>query len=226
MVVSHFINMESSVDWCEINYDYTDYIAEFWNTLSSLTLFISGLYGFHLHKAKNGSGIFIILSLVGLGSVLFHAFLSHFTQMLDEIPMLYMVAMMFSNLWSSVRYVRFITFSIATYLSFCIAKYGSSSDLATRTFEFIFFQSIIITISFLLFASFLRKISVKDSGMLVDGISWFGVGWICWLLDYFCCAIWTRFGNPQFHALWHIFSAIGVYQLSYISIHVSNVSQS
>lgn len=33
----------STVDWCEPNYVVTDYIAEFWNTVSDLHIFLAPL---------------------------------------------------------------------------------------------------------------------------------------------------------------------------------------
>ncbi len=33
----------STFDWCEINYEVTIYVAEFWNTLSSLFILLIGV---------------------------------------------------------------------------------------------------------------------------------------------------------------------------------------
>ena len=42
--------MTSSVDWCELNYMVTVFVAEWWNTLSSLAMIAVGLAGFVLHR--------------------------------------------------------------------------------------------------------------------------------------------------------------------------------
>ena len=35
----------ASIDWCEQNYAITPFVAEFWNTLSSLAMVIAGVVG-------------------------------------------------------------------------------------------------------------------------------------------------------------------------------------
>jgi dihydroceramidase len=44
----------STIDWCETNYEVTHYVAEFWNTLSSLFIAWVGLYALiRLHRYSN-----------------------------------------------------------------------------------------------------------------------------------------------------------------------------
>ena len=38
-------NTTSTIDFCERNYDTTQYIAEFWNTLSSFIFCVTGIIG-------------------------------------------------------------------------------------------------------------------------------------------------------------------------------------
>jgi len=83
----------ATIDWCERNYVVNSYIAEFWNTLSSLSLFIFGLVG--LIRARKFQVEYrfrfslIAMMAVGIGSALFHGTLTYFGQMLDELPMVY-----------------------------------------------------------------------------------------------------------------------------------------
>ncbi|ORZ24135.1 ceramidase [Absidia repens] len=87
----------SSVDWCEENYKYSFYIAEFWNTLSSFAMIVLGLLGILVHHRTLGwrlaCGYFMIM-VVGVGSVLFHGTLQYKHQMWDEIPMVWTASYM------------------------------------------------------------------------------------------------------------------------------------
>ncbi len=82
----------SSVDWCERNYVVTPYIAEFWNTISNILIFLGGVYG--LYRARKSKletrfyVLFFLIAVIGLGSALFHGTLQHNAQQLDETPML------------------------------------------------------------------------------------------------------------------------------------------
>lgn len=65
----------STVDWCEVNYEYTDYIAEFFNTISSLSMVFSGLLGVWMHYKDLEARfvwVFASVALVGIGSAAFH----------------------------------------------------------------------------------------------------------------------------------------------------------
>src|SRR5258706_11376829 len=81
-------DIDSTIDWCEPNYKVTKYIAEFYNTISSIPIIIWSLMGLFLtqkYATKEMRFIFafLMLSLVGLGSVLFHASLRYYFQLFD-----------------------------------------------------------------------------------------------------------------------------------------------
>jgi dihydroceramidase len=85
----------ASVDWCEANYAVVSWIAEFWNTTSSIPIFLAGLIGFWLCRrapwniAPRFPLVFAGIAVVGLGSVAFHGTLLAIPQALDELPMVY-----------------------------------------------------------------------------------------------------------------------------------------
>ena len=37
-------NVTATIDWCEINYEVTYYVAEFWNTISNLVMILLPIY--------------------------------------------------------------------------------------------------------------------------------------------------------------------------------------
>eukprot|EP01062_Namystynia_karyoxenos_P083481 TRINITY_DN9604_c0_g1_i4.p1 TRINITY_DN9604_c0_g1~~TRINITY_DN9604_c0_g1_i4.p1 ORF type:complete len:310 (+),score=119.21 TRINITY_DN9604_c0_g1_i4:81-932(+) len=82
--------------WCEADYAVTHYIAEFWNSLSSLSIIFYGVYGVRRHLKLGLSPLeprfvlcFLIFIVVGAGSFLFYATLHREFQLLDELPMLW-----------------------------------------------------------------------------------------------------------------------------------------
>jgi dihydroceramidase len=100
------------VDFCESNYALSLFIAEPANTLSSFVIVIQGLVGMwhsHRHEVKLQrttskwigvmfSSMYLMLTLVGLGSVLLHASLISFSQAADEVPMMLLSIVMISVL--------------------------------------------------------------------------------------------------------------------------------
>ena len=83
----------SSVNWCENDYVFSQYIAEFWNSLSSLCMAAFGYYGrVTMPKSSNINlnriwWTWFMLEIVGWGSVAFHGTLKWWSQALDEVPM-------------------------------------------------------------------------------------------------------------------------------------------
>ncbi|KAJ2139330.1 alkaline ceramidase ydc1 [Coemansia sp. RSA 788] len=88
--------------WCLENYAISNYIAEFWNTLTNvamITLAVLGIYSSIRHRhGKRVTAMYVGLLLVGVGSACFHATLKYTTQLLDELPMLYLCALCFYSL--------------------------------------------------------------------------------------------------------------------------------
>jgi len=83
----------ASIDWCEDNYTTTVWIAEFWNTVSNISMIIPPIYG--LYNAYNQKLerrymiAYLLLLLVGIGSSMFHMTLQYSMQLLDELPMMF-----------------------------------------------------------------------------------------------------------------------------------------
>ena len=86
----------ASIDWCEINYQVSDYIVEFWNTLSSFSFVAVGILNIYVLSKINGIFIEKFISwlyiIVGIGSAAFHGTLKFNYQLWDEIPMVWVIS--------------------------------------------------------------------------------------------------------------------------------------
>jgi len=83
----------ANYDWCEENYKYTPYVAEFFNTLTSCAVALAGVLFTRLSVRHQYGVSFLLagvgLAVVGIGSIAFHGTLLREGQVLDEVPMLW-----------------------------------------------------------------------------------------------------------------------------------------
>mmetsp|Transcript_157935 Transcript_157935/g.506551 ORF Transcript_157935/g.506551 Transcript_157935/m.506551 type:complete len:263 (-) Transcript_157935:30-818(-) len=95
---------EVTIDWCEANYAVTPFVAEFWNTLTSLLCMIPPLVWF-VQRFPEGVGVipwvYPLISFIMFGSVMFHGTLTWVGQLLDEVPILAFISFSFSTLFDS-----------------------------------------------------------------------------------------------------------------------------
>ncbi|KAJ1766629.1 alkaline ceramidase ydc1 [Coemansia sp. RSA 1813] len=100
----------STLDWCEENYAVSNYIAEFWNVMTNVTMTAIALLGVYnsikYNQGKRVTAIYLAMLLVGTGSVCFHATLKYSTQLLDELPMLYVCTIAFYSLLEIEKKIR------------------------------------------------------------------------------------------------------------------------
>lgn len=209
----------ATVDWCENNYAVVSFIAEFWNTLSSFVLLATGIFGWYRHGHLKGGIVYAILAFVGIGSVFFHAHLTVNSQMLDEIPMLFLVAQLYINSrkikkLSTKLIIHGLAFfqSIVIYYTALYQTTGTGKGILEKV-EFSIFQSTIIFAAISIFFT-LYKTDTGDKEFQRGSVM-FAAAWICWLTDFFLCDIFKYF---YLHAWWHILSAFGVYQIAFCSI--------
>ncbi|KAD5803673.1 hypothetical protein E3N88_15033 [Mikania micrantha] len=83
----------STTEWCEQNYVYSSYIAEFYNTISNIPSIILALIGLVIALSQRFEKRFSILHIsnmiLAIGSMLFHSTLQRLQQQGDETPMVW-----------------------------------------------------------------------------------------------------------------------------------------
>jgi dihydroceramidase len=215
----------STVDWCELNYAVTPFICEFFNTISSAAMVAAGVVGALLHRRVFDLGTlcaFALLCLVGVGSIAFHGTLKFELQMLDEIPMLYLVTLMAYLLVEPGPAHRFGRWLPAALLVYAIL--ATLSDAFTRgRVQFFAFQ---ISFGALELFCLLRvyRLSRDNGNRPVRLFFKLGLGFYLgaialWFIDLRFCSVMSSglaelgIPNPQLHAWWHVLVSCGFYLL-------------
>jgi len=205
----------STIDWCEQNYVYTHYIAEFWNTLSSLSISFWSLIGIVLLLRNNFEWRFLLIHIitiiVGVGSALFHGTLLISGQMWDEVPMLwFIISLGYILLQLNIDGNRLFTIlGCVFYASLCsVVHYLGAYVLAFQAH----FAFLIVLCSYKL-----RTITLKEKSIAAYTyfpraariILIFSVAF--WLADQFFCETFLVSFNPQGHAIWHLLNSLAIH---------------
>lgn len=211
----------ASVDWCEANYAHSQYVCEWFNTLSSSMMVVVGLLGAYWHRRtleRRFMLIFASVVLVGIGSASFHGTLLSELQMLDELPMLYTAALMVYILLEirpQRRFGRWLPTVLAGYA--VAASYGAA--FLRGQAQFFSFQVSFAALEFYgLYLTWRIHRQSRDRmqrRLFRTGIALYFVAIGLWFIDLrFCETIGALgFPNPQLHAWWHVLVSCGLYAL-------------
>ena len=199
-------NGTAFINWCEVDYEYSFYVAELFNTITNLAYIVVGIRAI-MHHMKFSSNLninvisaAICMILTGVFSAFFHATLLLEWQKADEV---------FENgILIFVLYESFhLTFKHAL-VHFIVAACGI---LFIKSF--LFCEVHLITIVLFTILRF-RKLSVSNS-LLASYVSQCSIltvlGAVSWLIDRTACE-YTKFNHfsLQLHSFWHIFTALAL----------------
>eukprot|EP01116_Phalansterium_solitarium_P022293 TRINITY_DN7306_c0_g1_i2.p1 TRINITY_DN7306_c0_g1~~TRINITY_DN7306_c0_g1_i2.p1 ORF type:complete len:350 (+),score=37.71 TRINITY_DN7306_c0_g1_i2:197-1246(+) len=215
----------SNVDWCEQNYIFTTYIAEVLNSLSSFAFVLVGIFGIVTSVIKKLELRFAVcyfcITLVGLGSAIFHATLLRSTQAMDEVPMA------FSML--SIAYIhesieidpkgRGRMLPAALFMTgLCMLGIYVAFPENAVPFQALFVGSIAFVIVGLVRRPHLFSEHDTPKKLLAFALGFFLLGCSSWLIERETCAHlmsftlhWFTFFLLNMHAWWHVFISIGLY---------------
>lgn len=223
----------SSVDFCEPNYLTSNYVAEFHNSWSSLFFILVALIGYYNGnpmKEWRVSLLFLILTVIGVGSCALHGSLHWIWQSSDEVPMLWMcLALLFSlvNHQSKVGESTKMSEMIFLFFGFVLTTiYYTFQDtytifLATYT---VLVTAIISRSIYLVFES--KDPEIASIRRTIYGLSFFYymvIGFVLWVYEMNNCPFlepyYVRAHGFTFHILWHFGAGMGTYfQVTYFII--------
>lgn len=203
------VPLSSTVDWCENNYEVSRYIAEYVNSWTSLFISIVGIYG--MTNYVNVSYLYFMLVIIGISSFMFHATLSEFNQMFDELSIMATIIVTLIHMNNKIRKVMNVHSAnvlglIMFFSTLCIPQYN----------RFIMFTWSIIIIWYI--RTYYNEISEVSTKYIKLGQLYFLLAVICWITDYLCI---PALYNYYLHGWWHILVGLCGYNvfkgLSYMS---------
>jgi dihydroceramidase len=204
----------ASIDWCEQNYAVTPFIAEFWNTVSSLAMVIAGLVGLSNRRfAREIRVAFGLLVLVGLGSIAFHGTLRFELQMLDELPMLYLVTWLAWLLVETGPVRRLGWWFPAALLGYVLLATAGATlnrgDAQFLAFHVSFGALEIFCLGRVTWLA-LRPENRPVRTWFVVGLAAYVTGIAIWFTDLEAC---SRVSALRLHAWWHVLVSLGFFLL-------------
>ncbi|XP_031430979.1 alkaline ceramidase 1 [Clupea harengus] len=226
-----FAYESSDVDWCEDNYRHSENVVEYFNTMSSFIFFVISpimLYLLHPYAKERNLAVhlvWIMMIFVGLFSMYFHMTLSFMGQMLDELSIVWVLAIGYA-LWFPRRlFPSFIkdrnsfakmvlAVTVVTTLSSFVKPTANAYVLNCFGVHTLYSMCVEMRCCNDKRVLRLAKVSI---GLWVLAIS-------CWISDKFGCSFWQKLNFCYLHGVWHILivvaTAHGSTLIAYFDAHV------
>lgn len=228
--------VDADFDWCEHNHQLSPYLAEPWNSYTSLSYCVAALVAYH--NLKRNLEVRVVLAMaslfmIGVGSFCFHGSLQYKMQLLDELPMVYLILTSVWNLYernnvvvsSSGRFLSIIfgSFSaVVTVLLMSTPRDSMVHAVGRISIIFTFGVSFIYVFYAASLASDEFESLLQDKSKKSDMKAMFSRGFLCimlalmsWIGDNMACGLLHKLPvYLQLHAVgWHLGTCLGVYYM-------------
>ncbi|XP_051118344.1 alkaline ceramidase-like [Andrographis paniculata] len=204
----------STHDWCEANYVFYPYIAEFFNTVSNVPCIVLALIGLVNALRQRFEKRFSVLHLsnviLAIGSVLYHSTLQRMQQQWDETPMVWEMLLYIYILYSPDWHYQS---TMPTFLFL----YGALFAIAHSQIRFdIGFKAHYAMLCLLciprMYKYYIHTEDKSAKRLAKYYAATLLLASLCWLVDrLFCNVVSNWYFNPQGHALWHVLMGFNSY---------------
>ncbi|XP_043911340.1 alkaline ceramidase 1 [Protopterus annectens] len=216
-MASVFGYQSSEVDWCEDNYKMTEKIAEFYNTVSSVSFFIFSplmMYLLHPYAQERTQAVhlvWILIMVVGIFSAYYHMTLSYLGQLLDEIAILWVLAVGYALWFPQIHFPAFIkSRSHFVWLIFIGSTFSTLLSFAKPVINAYALNSVTLHILYVLSLEIRKCNNRKIHRLAYVTVSWWAVAISCWISDRLFCGFWKKINFCYLHSFWHILISVSV----------------
>ena len=191
-IVEYWGPEDSSIRFCEKNYDNSKYIAEYYNTLTAFFSSLVGLYFLLISGSKLKKNTSYAMIALGFTTALFHGTMRYYGQWSDEISMIFLSFMLIKEVHDNLSYL-FLGGMIVVYLMYWDT--------------FIVFFLMFIGMQTYLYLLSMKFRYIKGNNklfMMKEGCIYLSM--LCWVLDHLFCS-----NYEYFHAFWHILTSMTLF---------------
>ena len=209
------------INYCEPDYVITEYIAEFWNTLTNIVHFLAGLHGLRLYFKFSLPLPYLIfslfLSLTAINSAAFHGTLKYIPLKGDEICETIAIL---GLLYAFTKNYLFLFIHIIIAIG-CIIYFVT--DFCELHLTFI---TIIGVLRLIIYWRQLKKSNEFDCDIIekermhfMKALIFGAIAGISFAIDKFFCDVLEQYKLPfniqyLLHAFgWHVFGGLAMYQI-------------
>nr|XP_028569853.1 alkaline ceramidase 1 [Podarcis muralis] len=215
---SIFAYQSAEVDWCEENFAQSEYIAEYYNTISNVGFFILPPIMMFLnpqyiqYRPVPIPGLTIMSTLIGLFSGYFHMTLSYAGQMLDELSILWAIALCYA-FWLPVHYYPpFIkNRDQFMWLVGIVTVLSTLMSFVKPTLNAYALNSVALHLLYLSNLEFRKCNNVRVHRLIRTMVVWWCIAITCWLTDKFLCGLCQRANFAYLHSIWHLCIVVTIF---------------
>ncbi|XP_003798035.1 alkaline ceramidase 1 [Otolemur garnettii] len=206
----------SEVDWCESNFQYSELVAEFYNTFSNISFFIFGplmMFLMHPYAQKRSRfvyGIVTLFMVIGLFSMYFHMTLSFLGQLLDEIAILWLLGGGYSIWMPRCYFPAFLRGNRTQFISLVLVTTMVSTLLSflRPTVNAYALNTVGLHILYIVCQEY-KKTKDKELRHLIEvSVVLWAVALASWISDRLLCSFWQRIHFFYLHSIWHVLISI------------------
>ncbi|NXV80984.1 ACER1 ceramidase, partial [Atlantisia rogersi] len=217
---SIFSYQSAEVDWCENNFVRSPVIAEYYNTqtgpqfghsllLPSSHILLISICGVPKHHHPSPSPLSFLLA--GIFSMYFHMTLSYVGQLLDELSILWTLAVAYSFWYPKVYFPKCIktrkhffwlcgvTTVISTLMSFIKPAFNAYA-----------LNCIAFHLLYLTWRELKKCDDKRVHRMAAVMVMWWVLAISSWISDRWLCGLWQAINFPYFHSFWHVLIAMSL----------------
>ncbi|XP_059923642.1 alkaline ceramidase 1 isoform X1 [Gadus macrocephalus] len=212
-----FAYESSKVDWCEENYRHSEHVVEYFNTVSNLIFFIISpmmLYLLHPYARERHLAVHLVwlmMVFVGGFSLYFHMTLSFLGQMLDELSILWVLALGYALWFPRRRFPSFIKDRRSFgRLVLIITALTTVSSFVKPTANAYVLNVFGLQLLYVLRMEMKHCTDPKALRLAKRMVALWVLAIACWISDRFGCAFWQELNFCYLHGIWHILIVMAV----------------